>query len=276
MGWEEKIETLPSRVIWLIIFLCFFIPIAHPIGLPAYPISETTLILYNYLEALPQGSVVLMDASVGFANMPDSGVPMVAVMEHLTRLPVKVIYRPRIAESTLVLQKVQGDLNIANRKVYGVDYVNLPFVEGVESALLSFLSDIYASVQTDLYGTPIGDVPMMKDIHSGQDIKIAICTISGYADMEVRVYSVTNHIPLACLNFGGSGPYMEIYMNSGLMLTNLSGLRGGADYEKLISKPGVGIAALDALSLNYLSIFTLIVLGNIAYLRIRARKKGVT
>jgi len=55
----------------------------------------------------------------------------------------------------------------------------------------------------------------------------------------------------------------------------LSGLRGAAEYEKLINAPGIATKLMDAQSLAHLLIITLIVLGNVAFV-VKQRSKAGT
>ena len=49
------------------------------------------------------------------------------------------------------------------------------------------------------------------------------------------------------------------------MIGILGGLRGGAEYEILINKPGASVAKMDSESISHLYIIALIIIGNIGY-----------
>jgi len=62
------------------------------------------------------------------------------------------------------------------------------------------------------------------------------------------------------------------FLNSGQMVGMVAGLKGAAEYEKLIEIPGRAARGMDAQSIAHLVMIGFIVLGNIAYFMGRRRK----
>ena len=64
------------------------------------------------------------------------------------------------------------------------------------------------------------------------------------------------------------------YLASGQMHAMMGGLRGAAEYEKLIEIDGGGARGMLAQSSAHIYVVLLVVLGNVAYFTSRKRKRG--
>jgi hypothetical protein len=65
---------------------------------------------------------------------------------------------------------------------------------------------------------------------------------------------------------------MAPYLQSGQLAANLPGLTSTAEYEKLINRPALAIAGVDAVSMSHLLVVLLVILGNVGYFATRGRK----
>jgi hypothetical protein len=52
----------------------------------------------------------------------------------------------------------------------------------------------------------------------------------------------------------------------------MEGMRGAAEYESLLRKPGLASVGMGSISLAHVLIMVLIVIGNIGYFATRARR----
>jgi hypothetical protein len=62
-----------------------------------------------------------------------------------------------------------------------------------------------------------------------------------------------------------SVPEVMPFYTSGQIDGLTQGLRGAAEYELLVNKPGSAVAKMDAQSLGHLAIILFVIIGNIAY-----------
>jgi hypothetical protein len=82
------------------------------------------------------------------------------------------------------------------------------------------------------------------------------------------------NIPVAGGATAVSAPEMLPYLNKQQQLHGLlGGLKGAAEYEKLIGKVGLATAGMDAQSIAHLIIIAFIALGNINYYLEKKRKR---
>jgi hypothetical protein len=61
------------------------------------------------------------------------------------------------------------------------------------------------------------------------------------------------------------------YLKTGQLTGLIGGLRGAAEYEKLVEKPGKGILGMKAQSIAHIAIILLVLIGNASYLISRRR-----
>ena len=64
------------------------------------------------------------------------------------------------------------------------------------------------------------------------------------------------------------------YVASGQLDALVAGLRGAAEYEKLIDRKGGGNRGMLAQSTAHLYVVVLIIIGNVAYFRSRRKGRG--
>ncbi|MCH7493875.1 hypothetical protein IIA16_04100, partial [bacterium] len=63
-----------------------------------------------------------------------------------------------------------------------------------------------------------------------------------------------------------SAPEYYVFLQSGQMVGLLGGMKGGAEYEKLVGAPDKATRGMDAQSLGHFVIVLFIILGNLGYL----------
>jgi hypothetical protein len=159
-------------------------------------------------------------------------------------------------------------------KKYGVDYVHLGYIAGGEKAMASLMTDIHGTVTTDYYGNNIKDLKIMENVRSSKDIKMIACVMSTQPDDRVRQYSITGGIKWIALTSGGWVPGIKPFVASGHVLTTVGGIRGGAEYELLVGRPGSGLISTDITSVTLLLMVALVIVTNIGYFAERASRRG--
>ena len=77
----DKLANIDRRLIYLVIGLAVLIPFLTPMRLPIY-VSPPVQSVYDYIEALPEGSVVLMGFNFSPSTMPELLPMSLAVLRH--------------------------------------------------------------------------------------------------------------------------------------------------------------------------------------------------
>jgi len=265
-----KVPELKSQHIWIVVLIALVIPAIFPLGVPIQS-SAATENIYNFIESLPRGSIVVMGGSGNFAFDLESSAGMIAAIKQMARRGLRLVGTPFGVEA-VPLQKYCVDAARVDQKYggpwkYGVDYVQLPYLPGGAAAYVSFLKDVWATVYTDVQGTPLSAIPLMKDFHSYKDIALWLCphydfpNAVRYATQERGIPSV--YFAQAAV-YSTYAPYMVQFPGK-VWMTN--GFLGGAQYEKLVGMSGLGTSAIDAYALVSVVFIGFVVLGNTVLLQ---------
>jgi len=262
---ENMVKEIDPRYMYLLLFIVVGAPLLRPLGLPL-PITAPVKALYDKIESLPPGSVVLFEYGVGAASWPEHGPSNIAVLKHLLSKNVKIIL--------ISLYTAEGPTNFATRikpaiahllekKTYGVDYVDFGYVTGYETAMAAIAENIHKALPRDVYGTPIEQIPLMKNVKTAKDLALVIAT--GYCEPYIRQFYTPYGVPVAIMTWGMNAPGYMPYIAAGQLVGMVAGIRAAAEYEVLIASPGEACASSDALSLSHLFVVILIVIGNLQY-----------
>lgn len=274
----EALIKIDRRYIMLLVLILIIIPAVHPLGIPL-TVSSYTKEAYDYIQNLPSGSTVVIAAAVDVALWPELESYTRALIWHLAKRPVKFVIVNFSPDSVLLMQSAMNYVDIPKNfpdKKYGVCFVMMGYLAGVESAYAKFASDPQKAFDVDYYGTPVSQLPAYQGLKQTSDISLVI-HITGSADaaIPVRQFVTTFKLPLLIAPvLGGVPSYMPFYQ-AGNFVGLITGIRGGAEYELLTERPATGLAITDALSISFLYTIFLIVLGNVCYFTMRGKEKKV-
>ncbi len=267
MDWFMKLKDLDRRVIYLLIFLGVLIPLVKPIGFPVVTTPETSD-LYDYIESLQEGDIVVLS----FDFDPASGAevqPMTeAVVHHCFKKNLKLVCPSMWPQGPSLATEVFNKLAPRYNKTYGVDWVNLGYLPGPTTGLPQ-AETLAASFRTafpaDGKGTPLDDIPLTKNFDRLQQAKAVVSFTAGDPGLLAWIQVARDRYNVVV---GGGGtavnaPQFYPFIQSGQVQGFLGGLKGAAEYEKLVGEPGLGTSGMDAQSIAHLVIIIFIILSNI-------------
>lgn len=241
-----------------------------PVGLPV-PISSTTEAFYDTVEGLPDDSVVAIQCIFTATGYAEQKGQILATLSHLFSRPIKLVFFSLWVTESPPLVDLAIDLvpkEIIDQRTYGEDYVVYGYVAGEEQSMTAVGTDIWNVYPLDGGGTPTTDLLMMHDIHSADDFDILVYIGAMFpaSEASIRQWGQTFKLPILmavdAANYMALMPYFPQQV-----LGILNGVRGGAEYEILIKRPGPSAAFTDAIS-GMAIIFTVaLIVGNISYLR---------
>jgi len=268
----RKINT--TNIIYLLLIVFTIIPLLRPLGLPI-PIDDTTREVYALTESLNSGDIVVLSPCITAAQWSDVGPGIIALMNHLFMKDLKVITVDFLrGDGALLSENAWDMIDIPAEKQYGVDYVNLGFYPGGETAMAAFAHDIQGTVTSDIRGNPTSQLAILEGLKDMNDIHLVV--VIG----EMIPNGIGQFHDLYGVKFIGFPNTMGVpstmpYYTAGSMDAILNGLSGGTEYEILINKPGRGAATLDAQTVNHLFLMALIIIGNIMTITNKEDKGGV-
>ncbi|HBA60797.1 MAG TPA: hypothetical protein DCZ92_08255 [Elusimicrobia bacterium] len=265
----EKLLKIDRRLIFLALTLLLVFPIIRPLGLPNVNLGTEVISLYNKIESLPPRTFILISLDYDPATRPELHPQAVAILRHAMRKDLRVGMLTLNAGATGLIEELGERIprDIAPGKVYGKDYVILPYQPNPVAVLTQLGMDLHQMYDKDRNGAPIKDMEVFKGIKSVRDMGLGIC-ITGTALLDYWIAYTGDKFkfPMAggvtAVSQAGYGPYLQTGQLKGLV----GGMKGAADYETLIGVKEKGTSGIDALSLAHLMVVTLIVLANLMML----------
>ncbi|MBE3519331.1 MAG: hypothetical protein IMW97_03390 [Firmicutes bacterium] len=277
MDWD-KLQRIDVRWIYVLVIVCLLVPMFWPLGLPI-TISENTRKVWEAVDKLPPGSVILVSHDTGPGNAPELNPMLSALAKQAFEKNCKIVgvaFFDQLVGPPM-FQEYVGSVAEKMGKKYGVDWINLGFRLNATATMRQMCDDIHgAMLGVDWQNKPLSEFPIMNEVKSIKDdvdlIFVTTVGTPGYADWMTYVAE-----PLKKPLTGGASLTMysglQQYIRSGQLQGFLGGLRGAAEYEKLVGAPGKGCSGMDAQSLGHMMIITFLILGNIGYFA-SARKKS--
>jgi hypothetical protein len=262
----ERLSHVDRRILFLIILACATIPLLLGLG-PRMSVTPPVQGLYDAIEALEPGSCVWLAADYDPGSKPELSPMNYALVEHLFMRDIRVISGSLWAPGPPLAQEVFDQVAPRYGKEYGKDYVNLGFKEGREAVMVSVAEDLRRTFPEDHLGTPLDDIPMMEGISSIQDVEMIVCVSAGYPGIKEWVQQISTRYDIM---IGGgvtavTGPEMYPYIQSGQLVGLLSGMKGAAEYEQLVERPGLGTAGMAAQSSVHVMVVVFIIFANVVY-----------
>lgn len=261
----RKLLNFDRRLIYVVMLVLVSIPLINPIGIPL-GINQGTRNVFNEIDSLQAGDRVLFSINYDPTSAPDIHPQAVIVLEHLMQKNVKVALvtfaasGPNLCEQLIAPYLEQG-------KVYGDDLINLGFIAGAETAIRNVGLDVIGTAKVDYRGNDLHTVPILQGVVDARDFDL-VYVFHGY-NPGVQEWVRQVQGPLGIRMLAGvvmvSVPEIMPFFTSGQIAGLTQGLRGAAEYELLLDKPGSAVAKMDAQSLGHLVIIFFVALGNVAY-----------
>ena len=266
----RTLKSLDRRLIYGLVFASVILPLLIPIGMPI-DISPSARAIYEAIEALPKGSIVMVSFDYDPGSRAEVHPMAEAVLIHCFKRKLRVV-APALwpqgpSMATGLLDKLAKDFKL----VYGVDYVQLGYFSGPTvglpqvTAIMGSLRDAYPA---DVKGVKLSAYPLTAEITSAQKIAMVFTLSAGDPGIPAWV-QIANGRYGSKVAGGATAvqtPQFLPYVQAGQMIGILGGLKGAAEYERLVEFKGLATSGMDAQSLSHLVIMLFIVIANVTYL----------
>lgn len=264
-----------NHILYILIIASVAYAIISPIGLPI-PVSKETQALYDFINTIPAGRAVYMGFDYQASSMAEIEPNAIALLRHFFSRNIRVVMAGITADSgALVERAMDVVLKDFPEKKYGTDWVNIGYKPGTNVFLQALGNSIVdAAGGVDFDGTQLTTLPLTQEVKSLKDVAIA-CSMGSLNEglsSYVKMIGTPLGIPVTGACFAVSIPESMPLVQAGQLTGLLKGMRGAAEYEVLIKKPGTASAGMDAQSLTHLLIIAFVVIGNIQYSMGRSKK----
>jgi hypothetical protein len=236
----ERLNQLDRRWIFLAMGLTVALPILTRFALPE-PTSPLSQAFFDRVEELPPGSKVLISLDYDAATEGELGPMTTAFLRHCCLKGHKVCLLTLWPTGLPLCDQnirtvIKGEFADLNWQ-YGVDYVNLGFVPGNEVAIKLLAQDLRKAFPTDVAGTRLDELPLLKDVRSARDFELVIDITAGTPGGKEWVqYAVTQGgLKLALGSVGVQVPQMAPYYPNQIVGL-LAAIKGAAEYESALAQ----------------------------------------
>jgi hypothetical protein len=266
MNFWERIGRIDRRLIYGAVLILVVFPVLVPVELPI-GITPEVRQLYEAVEALPDSSVVMLTFDYYPSTIAETQPMSEAALRHLFRKHCRIVTMTTVPlGGPSIAERVMAELAVEYNKEYGIDYVNLGYKANYTAVLLGMGTSIESIYPADNLGRPLSELPLMRQVKNYDDIDfIFVIADNGVIDYWISIVNAQFEKPVAGGVTAVMAPKLYSFVESGQMTGLLGGMRGAAEYEVLVGKPGMAVLGMNAQSLVHLLIILLIVIGNIAY-----------
>lgn len=266
-----NLAQIDRRWIFVIVFLAVALPLLFPIGLVG-EVSPRTQTMHDLIEALPRGATVIISFDCEAASWPEIGPVAEALVEHTMQRGIRIIGTSFLSEGTALGFELISRHADAADYVQGEDWVYLGFRPQYVAAILGLGESITQEYPRDYLNQPSEDHTLLGAVRSYRDVALVISiaddTMPQYwIEYAGARYGVKIAAGLSAVMVTTFTPYLD----SGQLQALIGGLKGAAEYERLLGREGAGSRGMDAQSSAHLAIIVLVIIGNVAYFRGRRR-----
>lgn len=269
----RKFLRLDRRLLFAAVAVCVIVPTLFPINLRVNA-SPPTRALFEHIDGLKPGTAVVLSLDYDPATDAELTPMAYALARHCRRRHLPVVFMSLDPGGVGLAVTIADRWARETGAEYGVDYVVLGYKAGIDAVILAFGRDIKLAYPADVNNRPLDQLPLTRRVRTYADIGVVVTLASaGYPELWV---------PYAHERYGakiGAGvtavmaPDYYPYLETGQFVGMLGGLKGAAEYEELIGRPGNGYKGMDAQTMVHLFIVLMILLGNVAYLLTSRRKE---
>ena len=270
----EKLQAIDRRWIYLLMFLSILFPTIFVIKFPIELTPEAEQ-LYNAVEELPDSSIVMLTFDYYASALAETEPMSIAALRHMWRKDMKIVTLSNIPlGGPTIAERVTREIAEEFGKVYGIDFVNLGYKANYVAVMHGLASSIESIFPTDYSGTPLSELPLMQQVKSYNDMKFIYCVAdNATVDYWISIVNAQYDIPVGSGVTAVMAPKMYSFIEADQLTGLLGGMKGAAEYEKLIGTPGTATIGMDAQSMSHLLIIFLVIIGNLGFFMKRRKHK---
>ena len=238
MNFFDRMQALDRRYIYLVVALAIILPLVIPFNSKTY-VTEPVENIYKKIDSFSgrKDRAVLLTFSHDASTMAELFPMEVAILRHCFQRNVQVFtmcFMPSAKPlMDYALQTAKEDYDVQS----GIDYVNFgykPYALFLPT-VLGMGDDIAKAVETDDEGRIITNLEIMKEIKNYNEMNLVVDFAASAA--------VITWITYARARFGanvGAGVTAVMaadnfpYLQTGQLIGMMAGLKGAAEYEKLV------------------------------------------
>jgi hypothetical protein len=272
----ERIFALDRRWIYLMIILVVIFPMLWKLNLPKVRITKEVQAIYDHIDKLGPDDCIILSVDYDPGVVAELQPMAKAVLHHAFKRGVKVIVTVYGPTGVGLAEEALNSTAPKYGRKSGVDYVFLGYRPLFHLAIMGMGEDSFEKVYPkDYYDQPLSELPMMKRINNAADhVDLAVSLAGSAACMSWVTYGHERYgLKVAFGVTAVMATDYYPYIQSGQLVGMMGGLKGAAEYERLVEQEWLGAAGMESQSIAHLLIIALIVFGNIGEFLLRGKKE---
>ena len=278
MNGLERINFLDRRWLYLLIALGAIIPMFTPLGLPI-PTSREVEGLFDYIEELGPGDTVLLAIDYDPQTVGENDPQAYGVLRHCFERDVNVLITALSQNAPGMAQEMIEIVANEYDKENGIDYCYLGYQPYPAIVIMSIGQNFRIPFPQDYFGTPLDQIPLMKNKQNYDDINLVVSVAAGWVAESWVTYAKERYgcdVALAVTAVQAAQYYA--FWNARQIVGLVPGLKGAAEYQELMRAQDMHytdgpLRGMDVQSIEHLLIIAFIVVGNVGFFAERARKR---
>jgi hypothetical protein len=269
-----RFEKLDPRYLYAALLIIVIVGLLVPIPLPL-AVGPDARGFYDSIENADPNKIALVSTLWSASTQGENRPQTLVIIEHLMRKRLRfALIAFGDPQSTILAQEVAEGLARRYRYEYGRDWINLGYRADMAGTLKGIVANLVDTLKTDsIQKRALRDFPVMRGIHNIKDVNvIAEVSASGSYTAWLGLVVGTTDAAFCYAPTSVMAPELYTYIDSGQMKGMLFGIKGAAEYERLLGIKGFTTRAITPVSLSLVLLFVLIGMGN--YGMYAARKKG--
>lgn len=277
-GWDQFLARIDRRFIYGLLFLVTLIPLVMGLSLPVY-VTPPAQSFHDSIENLPQDKIVFISSNWDAGTAAENEPQTIALFRHLLRRRLKFVFfsvgaanGPQLTENALqrAITQELGPRTAGSYPVYGTDYANAGFKVRNPPWIRSLVRSPVDALKGDWKGRSLKEMPIFKGVKSMRRDGSMMIDVTASATTPLWISLVGSEgVPLSLACTAVMAPEQYPYLATNQLTGMLTGMRGAAEYEKLLGyeKQGRATRMMGGQSFAHLLIFLLIAVGNVSVLR---------
>jgi len=264
VSFVQKLLAIDRRIIFLLVALGVVLPLLHPLNLPV-TVTPRVQAAFDAVDALPPGSKVLISMDFEPDIMAELLPMSIAVLRHCFRKHLQVIAMTLYPAGTGLGERALITAAKAEGATRNKDYAWLGYKSGFQVVMIGIGENLRGIYPVDFYGTPLDSIPILLGVNTYKKMALMV-NLSGSSatDYWIQFAQGRFHEPLVvgCTAVMATDYYP--YLSSKQILGLIGGMKGAAEYERLLDIIGDARRGMDAQSLVHLIVVALVITGNAA------------
>jgi len=273
MTFLEKVMQIDRRWIYLAIGLAVIIPSIWSFNVPV-TVSPEVRKIYDFVDEMEASEYLFICVDYDPSSMAELNPMAVAIINQAFEKDIKLIFVTLSQFGPGLVEQITSGLAEDHNKVRGEDYIFLGYRPYPAIVIMAMGVDFRVPFPVDYYGTPLDEQPIMDGIKNFDDVKGVIEITSGNTADFWLIYGNGRYgFPLAIGITGVMSANYYQYLASGQLFGIIPGVKGAAEYEKLVGYPGEGMAQMAYQVIAHAVIILFIIMSNVAYFATRKKRQ---